>query len=121
MPGVGVDVLLLSRVREAVARSGEVFLARVFTPAERDRAAASRDPARHYATAFAVKEAVFKALDSAWQEGADFRDLEVGRGARGEPTVAWRGSRAAGAGGPALQVSLSYDGDTVVALALRWD
>jgi holo-[acyl-carrier protein] synthase len=44
----------------------------------------------HYATRFAAKEAVLKALGTGFSEGIGVRDIEVGRTAKGRPFVILR-------------------------------
>ena len=55
----GVDLIEISRVREALERQGEKFLARIFTPAEQEECAGRVDS---LAARFAAKEATAKAL-----------------------------------------------------------
>ena len=55
----GVDVVEVSRIERALARRGERFLARIYTPLE---VAVSRGRAGELAARFAAKEAVSKAL-----------------------------------------------------------
>jgi holo-[acyl-carrier protein] synthase len=55
----GVDLIDISRVREAIERHGERFLARVFTETERRD---SKDNFASLAARFAAKEAAAKAL-----------------------------------------------------------
>jgi holo-[acyl-carrier protein] synthase len=55
----GVDLVEVSRVREAIERHGERFLARIFTEAER---LDSNGRVTSLAARFAAKEAVSKAL-----------------------------------------------------------
>ena len=61
--GCGVDVVELTRFRQAVARGGRKFLQRIFTAAEERYAAArKRTTMLHLAGRFAAKEAVIKAV-----------------------------------------------------------
>ena len=83
----GVDMIEIERIRAAIARHGERFLTRVFTPQE--LAEAGEHPAS-LAARFAAKEAVSKALGSgiglvAWQE------IEVLRGPSREPLLRLHG------------------------------
>jgi holo-[acyl-carrier protein] synthase len=120
MLGVGIDVIELSRMRQTIERSGEVFLRRVFSQAEMQMAHDHPQPAAFFASAFAAKEAVFKALALDWNSGVDLRDIEVGRGCLGEPVIRLRGpveaaARAKGCG--RVLLSLSYETDLAVAMA----
>ena len=61
--GCGVDVVELTRFRQAVARGGKAFLQRIFTPQEQRYAAARKYTTMlHLAGRFAAKEAVIKAV-----------------------------------------------------------
>ena len=61
--GCGVDVVELSRFKQAVQRGGEAFLRRIFTPHEKAYAnARRRTTLLHLAGRFAAKEAVIKAI-----------------------------------------------------------
>ena len=61
--GCGVDVVELARFRQALARGGEAFRQRIFTPREQAYAdARQRTKVLHLAGRFATKEAVIKAI-----------------------------------------------------------
>lgn len=122
MLGVGVDIIEISRMAETLARSGDVFLNRVFTEREQLMGKSHHAPATYYATRFAAKEAVFKSLGIGWDGGVDggvdLRDIEVLRGPRGEPLVELGGRLALLAserGKTRVLLSLSYDDDSAIA------
>ena len=68
---VGVDLIEIDRIRRALERYPG-FRERCFTEAERDYCESRANPAQHYASRFAAKEAVGKALGSGvlftWRE-----------------------------------------------------
>lgn len=114
---VGVDLIEVGRVAASLARFGERFLARVFTPAE--RAACEEQPER-LAARFAAKEAVAKALGAGIGDVA-WTDIEIGRDARGRPTVTLRGpaaARAARLGLTRFALSLSHTREHAVAFVV---
>ena len=120
---IGVDVVELGRMRAILEGTGETFLCRVFTPAERASAVAG-DPVRFLASAFAAKEAVFKALAiDDWSDGFDLPQIEIGRDAAGRPNARLLGAAASVAEregiGP-IHLSISYETDLAVAVALVW-
>ncbi len=119
--GIGVDLVRIARVRQAIERWQERFLERVFTPDEIAYARRRRDPAEHLAARFAAKEATLKALGTGLTMGVRWREMEVRR-ARGErPCVALSGRTAAiGAarGVQTLHVSLTHDGEYAMAQVL---
>ena len=87
----GIDLIENRRVEEGIARLGERFLNRFFTPGER---ADCEDKPNRLAARFAGKEAVAKALgtgigDVSWQE------IEIRCGERGRPVLHLHGAAAA--------------------------
>jgi holo-[acyl-carrier protein] synthase len=79
----GVDLLEISRLREAIERHGERFLARIFTSTEREQCGENYPS---LAARFAAKEAVAKALGTGLGEVA-FTDIEIVRGENREPIL----------------------------------
>lgn len=117
---IGVDVVELSRMRAILERTGEAFLRRVFTPAERASAMAG-DPVRFFSSAFAAKEAVFKALASnGGPDGFDWPQIEIGRDVGGRPTARFLAASAEADGIGHIHLSISYETDLAVAVALVW-
>lgn len=114
--GIGVDLVKVIRVEEALARFGTRFLYRCFTADERARCGS--DPQR-LAARFAAKEAVGKAL-GVGLKGLSWRDIEV-IGDGGRPVVRLHGRaavRALGLGVGRCELSLSHDGDYAIAFAV---
>ena len=94
--GLGSDLCDIRRVEKVLARHGERFLQRVFTPVERARAA-RRTPALHagtYAKRFAAKEACAKALGTGFSHGVFHSDLGVVNLPTGQPAMALTGGAA---------------------------
>ena len=57
--GMGTDICMISRMKRAVAN--DRFISRVFADEEINYAMSRGEPARHFASAFAAKEALAKA------------------------------------------------------------
>lgn len=117
---VGVDLIEVERVREAVERFGDRFLERVFTPAELSYA---RGRVPELAARFAAKEAISKSLGTGiWSDqGIRWTDLEVVRGPAGEPGVRLHGAalqRARALGVESFALSLSHSREHAVALVV---
>ena len=74
---VGTDLCEVDRIEGAVARSGDRFLARVFTARERQAASEAEHPARVLARFFAIKESAFKTLRRGWPYGVGFLEVEL--------------------------------------------
>jgi holo-[acyl-carrier protein] synthase len=85
--GIGMDLIETSRVRDSIARFGDKFVERVFTPAEQEYCRGKKDPAPHYAARFTAKEACAKALGCGIANGVKWLDMEVARDAAGQPTM----------------------------------
>jgi phosphopantetheine--protein transferase-like protein len=76
---VGTDIVAVKNVAESIAKFGERYLARVFTPSERAYCTeAGRDAASHLAARFAAKEATMKALRPEG-DAIDWQSIEVVR------------------------------------------
>jgi len=111
--GVGIDLLEIDRLERALERHPRLA-ERVFSPGEREYAAARARPGRHLAARFAAKEAVVKALELSG--GFGLREVEV---IAGEPPRVRLSGRAAKAGeGLDIQISLTHSRDAAAAVAV---
>jgi holo-[acyl-carrier protein] synthase len=91
---IGIDIVEVERVAEVIARHGERFLTRVFTPEEVAYCQERKRKNEHFAARWAAKEATVKALRSAFEGAVGWHDIEVGRGKMGEPVLSLRGGAA---------------------------
>ena len=117
----GIDIVEIASLEEVIARRGERFLDRVFTPDERAYCDGRARPATHYAGRFAVKEAVLKVIRTGWVKGIRWRDVEVSLGPQGEPSVGLSGGaleRANAMGIRTIHVSISHSDHFAVASAV---
>jgi holo-[acyl-carrier protein] synthase len=89
--GIGVDIAEPERLEQAVARYGQRFLERIFTPSEIAYCERKRNKWERYAARFAAKEAAFKALGTGWRRGVRWRDVEVVNLPGGKPTMSLSG------------------------------
>ena len=89
--GSGVDLAEVSRIRQAIERFGERFLARVYTPEERAYVGRKKNQYERYAARFAAKEAGMKAIGTGWKRGVTWQDLEVVNLPSGKPTLRFSG------------------------------
>ena len=92
--GLGMDLIDLDRVRQALQKNGEAFALRICTPDEWAYCRKHADPVPSLAARFAAKEAVAKALGTGIGEKCAFTDVEVVRNDAG----AARHSRSDGPG-----------------------
>lgn len=117
---MGVDIVEIERVRAILNRS-PAFARRAFSEDEQAYCNAATSPEYHYATRFAAKEAVLKALGTGFSGGIKPRDVEVVLNAKGKPRVRLTGKAAAVAKEAhisELPLSLSYTHTEAVACAL---
>lgn len=118
----GVDLIQVARVEQAVARFGERFLERVFTPTE---IFYTRGRTPELAVRFAAKEAVSKALGVGMRMiasyGIGWREVEVLGDLRGRPAVILHGRAAEIAAELGLNewaVSLSHTKEYAIAFVV---
>jgi holo-[acyl-carrier protein] synthase len=93
--GIGSDLIDITRIERTIARYGERFLDRVFTPTERARAERRANRIESYAKRFAAKEACSKALGTGFRKGVFMRDMGVVNKPGGQPTMLLTGGAAA--------------------------
>jgi holo-[acyl-carrier protein] synthase len=94
--GLGSDLCNIERIQASLDRFGERFENRVFTAAERAKAA--RRPltrAGTLAKRFAAKEAFSKAVGTGFRAGVFMKDIGVVNAPSGAPTLALTGGAAA--------------------------
>lgn len=118
--GLGIDIVDIDRMRQVIART-KAFATRVFSAAEQEYCESKADPAVHYATRFAAKEAVLKAMGTGFSEGIGPRDIEVKRNAKGQPRAVLSGRAAEVAselGVRSMPLSLSFTHSDAVACAM---
>lgn len=121
--GFGSDITNIDRIAATLARHGERFTRRVFTPTEIARA--ERRPLTRvgsYAKRWAAKEACAKALGTGFARGVFHRDLGVINLPSGQPTMVLTGGAAVRLAeltlpGRAAEIHLSLSDDAPFALA----
>ena len=85
--GVGIDMVEVSRIENALERWGDRFLRRVFTQSEIEYCYNKARPAARFALRFAAKEAFSKALGLGFRKGLSLQQIEVVRGPDGRPDL----------------------------------
>lgn len=120
--GVGVDIITISRMREIIDGPGRnAFCRKAFTPGEMERSQAHADPVIYLAKTFAAKEAIFKTFSIDWDSGVQLNEIDVRDGRCGEPVPVLSGRFAAIAAErnvSSVHLSISYDGDYAIAMAV---
>lgn len=77
--GTGIDMVEIDRIAQSIARYGDRFLTRIFTPGEIAYCQRKKNSAESFAARFAAKEAGAKALGTGIQHGVTWKELEVRR------------------------------------------
>ena len=93
--GLGSDLIDIRRIERTLARFGDRFVQRVFTPLEQQKSDRRMNRAESYARRFAAKEACTKALGTGFRHGVFWRDIGVINLPGGKPTLALTGGAAA--------------------------
>ena len=119
--GLGIDVVEVSRLADALHRHGDRFVLRVFTDLERAACDPRADRLLAYAARFAAKEACLKALGTGWAEGLGFRDVKVVREGNQPPRLVLHGEavrRAESLGVIRSHVSLTHQPGLAAAVVI---
>jgi holo-[acyl-carrier protein] synthase len=114
----GIDLVDCRRIEDLLRRHGERFLARVYTPAERQYCRRHVKQVERLAGRFAVKEAVMKMLGTGWQNGVTWTDIETTNDATGRPAVRLSNKTADLAramGVEQISVSITHTADLAIA------
>lgn len=120
--GIGTDLMEIGRVRDSIARYGDRFLARVYTP---DEIAHCRrkvhNSSESFAARFAAKEAAAKALGTGIARGISWIEIEVRRTLGSRPTIHFTGralERATAMGVSTAHLTLSHSRDFATAVVV---
>jgi len=89
--GIGVDLVSITRMEEALTRWGQRFVRRIFTDAEAETCFRRASPPSSFALRFAAKEAFSKALGLGMRNGVRWRDIEVFHHPGGRPGLRLQG------------------------------
>ena len=92
--GIGNDLCDIKRIEKSLARFGDRFVQRIFTPVEQSRSEGRVTRAASYAKRFAAKEACSKALGTGMRAGVFWRDIGVINLPSGKPTMQRTGGAA---------------------------
>lgn len=115
--GIGIDLCQISRMSRAI--ESEAFVERVFSAEEKSYAESTQNPARHYASAFAAKEAFAKA--GGWGlSKVGLRSVWVSRsGGAPELRLSEQAEKLLPrSSGTRIHLSISHEGDMAVAVVV---
>ena len=89
--GIGNDIIDIRRIEKTIARFGDKFIQRIYTPVEQKKSDARANRAASYAKRYAAKEACSKALGTGFRAGIFWKDMGVVNLPSGKPTMALTG------------------------------
>lgn len=118
--GIGLDLAEVKRIEDSLARFGQRFLERCFTPGERALCLSRPRPASALAMRFAAKEAFAKAAGLGMR-GLAWREIEVVHDPRGKPSLRLHGRALAwmeANGVQASHLSLTDEGGLAAAVVV---
>ncbi|HEX9200139.1 MAG TPA: holo-ACP synthase [Acidobacteriaceae bacterium] len=119
--GVGTDLMEIARVAQSIARFGDRFLRRVYTPREIAYCQRKKNAAESFAARFAAKEAGAKALGTGISHGVNWLELEVTREPSGKPGLELSGraaERARDLGVATISLSLTHSKEVALAVVV---
>jgi holo-[acyl-carrier protein] synthase len=119
--GIGTDLLDQRRIAKVIDNHGERFARRILTPQELLVWAEKGHGVNFIAKRFAAKEAISKALGTGIAQGISFQHINIYADDLGKPVVELSGkalSRAQSMGGQHVLLSLSDEGEMILAFAV---
>jgi len=90
--GTGIDIVEVFRMKDAMKKWGDNFLARIFTPKEIKYSNSKRFAPQHFAARFAAKEAVIKAFGQPRAFPVNLTDIEIFNDGEGKPVIEFHGA-----------------------------
>jgi holo-[acyl-carrier protein] synthase len=91
--GHGIDVVEHARFSRLMTQE-EAFVRRCFTPVEIEIGKCTPNSLQWFASRFAAKESVMKALGTGWLQGVSWHDILITTSAEGAPSVVLTGKTA---------------------------
>jgi len=119
--GIGTDLLDQNRIASIVEKQGERFAKRILTNEELVVWASRNYSVNYLAKRFAAKEAISKALGTGIAQGIGFQQMTITSDTSGKPIVVLSGQaliRARELGGEQVMLSLSDEGEMILAFAV---
>jgi holo-[acyl-carrier protein] synthase len=107
--GIGIDIIEVSRIKEAIENYGERFLKRVFTENEIKYCEEFKENKYvHYSARFSAKEAFSKAIGTGLAQGFKLNSVGIVNNSNGKPEIELLGELKEKWGDFKIFVSLSH-------------
>lgn len=116
--GIGTDIIEVKRIEQAIQRSGQRFLDRLFCEEEQLYCKRHHDDARHFAGRFAAKEAIVKALGTGFRDGINWLDIIISNDQHGKPIATLSSKLQQMFNSPNLLISISHCREYATAFAV---
>jgi len=119
--GLGIDMVDVSRLEEALARHPERATDRLFTLEELADCKGRPNSAQCLAGRFAAKEAFLKALGTGMRDGISWRHISVRNGPMGQPELVAThvaAEKLSELKGTAVHVSITHDAGIAAAVVV---
>lgn len=119
--GIGIDIVLNSRIERIIDKWGDKFLSKFFSEKELENISRAHNRYQRFAGNYAVKEAFAKAVGTGFRKGLRIRDIVVMRDKMGKPYVMLNGTAnnyIDKIGGKKIQASISHEKDYSVAIVI---
>ena len=121
LEGLGIDMVEVGRIKNALNRWGKRFLHRVFTSEERNYCKRKAHPEHSLAARFAAKEAIMKAIGTGLSDGISWTDVEVVNDKSGKPEVRLGEKITRRIGNKKILLSISHTKEFAIAFAILVD
>lgn len=109
--GIGIDIIEIQRINDAISKFGDKFLNKIFTENEINYCKAKAKPAQHFAARFAAKEAIIKSLGK--EISLSFTDIEIINEFSGKPNAIIKGKSLV------FEISISHSHNYAVACVVH--
>lgn len=116
--GVGIDLVKVERIEQALLRHGDRFRKRIFTETEVGFCEKMKNRTLSYAGRFAAKEAFSKALGTGLRGAIGWREIEVLDNERTRPGIRVAGRAQAALGGRKVHLSITHLDDYAAAVVV---
>jgi len=88
--GLGNDIINITRIEKSIAKFGDKFINKLYTPKEillAGKFGSKQKLYSFYAKRFAAKEALVKAIGTGFSKDISFKDIEILNNEQGKPIV----------------------------------
>ena len=119
--GIGIDLVKVERIRQAMERHPDRFRGRIFAPSEVAFCETLKDKYPSYAGRFAAKEAFSKALGTGLRGAIAWNEVEVLDNERTRPLLRLHGRAAEILGARRNHLSISHLDDYATAVVIIED